>query len=113
MSLYSTLFRDFQITHVVDMTPGSGAACLAALYSAIPYTAFCNNEAHMQWVKGLINKVFVALVAQKEVTAQDDVVENVKQYLHRAVEAAKQMLPRDTANLGDSFTGEDDSDGSE
>ena len=113
VNLFSTLFRDFGITHVVDMTPGSGAACLAALYSEIPYTAFCHNEAHMQWLKGLINKVFVALVAQKDVTAQDEVVANVKHYLHRAVEAAKQMLPRNTANLEASFTGADDSDASE
>ena len=54
-----------------------------------------------------------SLAVLADLKAQDEVVENVRQYLHRAVEAAKQMLPRDTANLGDSFTGEDDSDGSE
>ena len=109
VSLYSTLIRDFEVTNVVDLTPGSGAACIASLYSAVDYSGFCHNEAHQQWIQGLIRRVFVALVSNKKVEADREIVNNVQQYLQRAVEAAKQMLPKETSAFGDSYTGDDDS----
>ena len=33
--LYATIFKDLQVEKVVEFTPGSGAACLAALFAKI------------------------------------------------------------------------------
>ena len=108
--LFSTLFRDFLIADVVDMTPGSGAACIASLYSSTPYHAICHNDAHQQYLQGLIQRIFTAMVLNKEVATDADMLGHVESYLQRTAEAAKHMLPRKTPAVGDSLTGDDDSD---
>ncbi len=54
--------------------------------------------------------MFVAIIANKKVKAEPEVVANVQKYLSRAAATAKYMLPETTSALGDCFTGEDDSD---
>ena len=54
--------------------------------------------------------MFVAMVLNKSVVAEADLVKNVGVYLQRSAEAAKLMLPKSGAAFGDSFTGENDSD---
>lgn len=110
VKLYSTMYRDFEIGSIVDLTPGSGAACLAALYSGIPYTGLCVNEPHQSWLAGLFQKAYVALVATQAVSVDKELIANVKQYLERTAEAAKQLLPRDSAAPMECPTGADDSD---
>ena len=110
VTLYSTLYRDFQVADVVDLTPGSGAACLAALYSSIPYIGLCSSQGHQKWLQDLLQRMFVAMVMTKQVRAEPELVKNITTYLQRTAEAAKLMLPRDGSAVGDSFTGDDDSD---
>ena len=113
VTLFSTLIRDFQIASVVDMTPGSGAACLASLYSKAPYSGVAFNEKHEAWLRELLQRMFVSMVISNDVVADADLVKNVSTYLNRAAEAAKLMLPKLAANVCDSFTGDDDSDAEE
>ena len=93
VQLFSALYRHWQSTEIVDLSPGSGAACLAALYANIPYQGICYNAAQEVWLQDLFKKAIVALVATKAVEADKDVVANVLQYLQRTAEAAKQLLP--------------------
>ena len=110
VTFYSTIFRDLQVADVVDLTPGSGAACLAALYCDLFYIGFGHNEAHRDWIQDLIKRMFVAMVLKKDVVADADLVKNVGVYLQRSAEAAKLLLPKSGAAFGDSFTGDNDSD---
>ena len=89
---------------VVDLTPGSGAACLAALYSSIPYIGLCSSQGHQKWLQDLLQRMFVAMVMTKQVRAEPELVKNITTYLQRTAEAAKLMLPRDGSAVGDSFT---------
>ena len=107
--LYSTFFADWGATEVRDFTPGSGAACIAALYLGIPYTGYCKNDAHKDWLMGFFKRMFLALVADKTVEAEAELVKNVSTYLQRSVDAARQFLPQKTSDFGDSFTADDDS----
>ena len=111
VTLYSTLIHDFQIDHVVDLTPGSGAACLASLYSKVLYTGIAFNEKHEEWLRHLLRRMFVAMVMSNHVVADAGLVQNVTTYLNYSPEVAKCMLPKFAAAFGDSFTGVDDSDG--
>ena len=95
---------------VVDLTPGSGAACLAALWSSIPYIGLCRSQGHQKWLQDLLQRMFVAMVMTKQVRAEPELLKNITTYLQRSAEAAKLMLPRDGSAVGDSFTGDDDSD---
>ena len=111
VSLYSTWINDFAVTDIVDMTPGSGAACLAAIYASAQYTAFCHNSTHQKWLQDLISRMFVAIVLDGSVKAEAELVKHVQTYLQRAAEAARGMLPKKTSALafGDSFVGDNDS----
>ena len=113
VTLFSTVIRDFQVADVVDTTPGSGAACLASLYSKVPYCGIAWNEAHETWLDNLLQKMFVSMVISCDVVADGDLVKNAYTYLNRSAEAAKLLLPKFAASIGDSFTGVDDSDADE
>ena len=104
------MIRDFNVTDAVDMTPGTLVAAIAAAHHAASYYAFCHNPAHKQWLDNLINRVFAAMVLNKDVAADQEFVKLVGAYLQRAAEAAKHMLTDAKSAIGDSFTGEDDSD---
>ena len=108
---YSTLMRDFDANEVCDWAPGAGAACIAALYYGIPYTGFCQNEAHKEWLWGYIKRVFLAIVLEKKDAVVDaDLAANVARYLERTAEVARQLLPSKTAPIAvDSYTGDNDS----
>ena len=41
--------------------------------------------------------------------ADKELIAKVENYLSRAVDAAKHMLPKDPSKIGDAFTGKDDS----
>ena len=108
---YSTLIRDFQVADIFDFTPGSGAACLAALYANVPYIGVPYNDEHEKWLTDTMTRIFIALVVEGEVGAEKDLIQKVEHYLSRAVEEAKHMLPKDDQSAyGDAFTGADDSD---
>ena len=53
------------------------------------------------------------MVISNAVVADADLVKNVPTYLNRSAEAAKLMLPKFAAAVGDSLTGKDDIDAEE
>ena len=111
VALISSLIRDFQVSEVVDFTPGSGAGCLAAIYSNVQYMGIPYNLAHETWLLDLLQRLFVALVLECDVGADKELIWKTKVHLERAVMAAKLYLPKKTQSVvGDSFTGGDDSD---
>ena len=112
VQLFSTLYNDLHVSDVVDVTPGSGAACVAAMYNNIPYYGFSINEKHRKWFLDHIQKVFLALVYGKEVAVDKGIFDNVKKYLQRSAEAAKHVLPSGTAFM-DCVAGHDDSEDDE
>ena len=111
--MFATLFRDFQIAHVVDMTLGSGAACLAALYCKVTYGGLAHNEAHATWLRDILQRMFVAMIDNKDIEVDTELRKNVTTYLSRSTEAAKVLLPKFAAKYSDGFTGDDDSDNDE
>ena len=46
ISLFHVIIHDFHITDVVDTTPATGVAVVAAAHHAIAYYAFCFHGAH-------------------------------------------------------------------
>ena len=45
---------------VFDLTPGTGAAALAALLLGIPYDGVCINGVHKKWLEELLNRALIA-----------------------------------------------------
>ena len=113
VSLFSTLIRDFMVAKVVDATPCSGAACLASLYSKVPYSCIAFNEKHETWLRDLLQKMFVSMVISNDVVAHADLVKSASTYLNRSAESAKVMLPKIAPTNVFSHTEADDSDADE
>ncbi len=111
VGLYSSLIRDFNAGKVVDLTPWSGAAFVAALYNRVPYTGICHSQAAETWLWSWIQRAFLALVANKDVAAEETLLAHIQSYLHRAAEAAKSALPPKGSKsaVGDAYTGNNDS----
>ena len=101
------------MSHVVGLTPGSGAMCLASLYSKTPYTGLACNDKHEKWLRGLLQRMFVSMVISNDVVADATLLKRASTYLNRSAEVAKAMLPKFAAPVGDSITGKDDSDADE
>jgi 16S rRNA G966 N2-methylase RsmD len=98
VALFSAMMRDTGATRCVDLTPGSGAAAIAAISSGVQYVALCHNKAHELWLQNLLERIFLALVQEKQVVGiEKDLLDNVGKYLQRAVSAAKQLLPKKLA----------------
>jgi hypothetical protein len=92
------------------MTPGSGAACLASLYSKVLYTGVAHNEQHEAWLRDLLKEMFVSMVISNDVVADADLVKKVSAYLKHSGKTARVVLPTSKVAFGDSISGEDDSD---
>ena len=59
------------------MTPGSGAACLASLYSKAPYSGIAFNEKHETWLRDLLQRMFVSMVISNDVVADAGLVKTL------------------------------------
>ena len=99
VALISSLIRDFQVSEVVDFTPGSGAGCLAAIYSNVQYMGIPYNEAHETWLLELLQRLFVALVRECDVGAEKELISKTECYLARAVMSARHMLRGVTGDI--------------
>ena len=116
IALHAAFFRDWNVNEVVDLTPGSGAAAVGALYSAnVKYLGVAWNEAHQKWLQKILQTMFVGLVHAKTIKKNDpefvDVHPKIELRLKRTAEMGLKWLPRKHASaLGDCIRGDDDSD---
>ena len=53
VGLISQLLSDFGVSHVVDLSPASGAVAAAAATNGITCDAFCFNDMHKKWLEGV------------------------------------------------------------
>ena len=109
IQLFTTILSDVGATDVADFTTGTGAAYVAAKFLDLPYKGFCHNEAHKEWLHSLMQRLLLALMADKKVAVEDEVLKNVQTHLQRAAEGARKLLPQDSSAIGDCLAGDDDS----
>jgi len=119
IALYSAFFRDWCVNEVVDLTPGSGAAAVGALYSNnVKYLGVAWNEAHMKWLQKILQMTFVSLLHTKAIKKKEldhdvaDVQQQIQDRLKRTAELAAKWLPQNQgpSAVGNCFQGDDDSD---
>ena len=68
VQLFKVLFDQFDITHIWDVTPGSGAAASAALATGTQYEGFTANAAHKQWIEAIMDRAIFALAIESDET---------------------------------------------
>ena len=103
IQLWTTLFAEFGATEIVDFTAGTGATAIAALHLGVHCRAFCHNASHQNWLQSVLQRIFLALTADKKLKApaDEELRSNVERYLHRAVEGARKLLPQESSAVGD------------
>ena len=88
LDVWISLFKNMAATEILDLTPGSGVAAVAALHCGIKYEGCCTNAAHKQWLDGLLDKAIYAVAAESlesaaAVGASADYVNNIKRFFPR------------------------------
>ena len=103
IQLWTTLFAEFGATEIADFTAGTGATAIAALYRGVHCRAFCHNASHQNWLQTLLQRICLALTADKKlkVSADEELRSNVERYLRRAAEGARKLLPQESSAVGD------------
>ena len=66
MQLYPQLIRDLEVTSIFDLTPGTGAFAVAALYQEVRYSGICHNEHHHTWLSMHVERMFVGIAMDKK-----------------------------------------------
>ena len=118
VQLFKVLFSQFDVTHVLDATPGSGAAASAALASGAIYDGFCVNSAHKQWLESLMDSAIFAVATESgdsaaAVGATKEHVEQIKTFFSATVKEAKRYLTADGPVEEDGEEGGEESEESE
>ena len=107
---------------IFDLTPGTGAAALAALLLGISYDAVCINAAHKKWLEQLLNRALAALTCASasggkgiklnnksgtesetfmEPLADKELIEGIRKYFYAlGEEGATYFRPYDEENTG-------------
>ena len=91
--MYIALLGDFEVTDVIDLSIGSGAAAIGAQYKQCQYFGVCYNNNNMCWVRRLLQESFLNLVADGSINVDRAIVKNVKQYFQHTVLESRHWRP--------------------
>jgi hypothetical protein len=92
IQLYVALYRHFDIKHVCDMSPGSGAVVIAALLANVSYTGLCRNEEHAAWLNKVLDTAYFAVLTDGAKDRDHKLSERLLFFFATVVDDAKRML---------------------
>lgn len=93
VGLLSQMLSDFGIAHVVDLSPSSGALAAAAAMNHVTYDGFCFNDMHKQWLEGVMDRVMLKVLTEKDVPNHDNgFSEDIKKYFAASVADAEKLI---------------------
>ena len=115
VAFYMALFKDLNVTHVFDITPGSGAAACAAAMLGISYEGVAMSSLHASWLENIMDKAIFAIIAdvaagdgeedqalQKEVKAHcSNLVDQGRTYLSRTALGEPETEDEDESDIDD------------
>ena len=117
ITLWQDVVAHLGITHIVDLTPGSGAFAVAATGLA-QYEGIAANDAHRDWLDSIVDRCVMYKAGQDQGYAGEtlggdaEFVSNASKYFNGLMEARRWLMP--DAGEGDEEqdggVGEDDDD---
>ena len=117
ITLWQDVVAHLGITHIVDLTPGSGALAVAAS-GAAQYEGIAANDAHRDWLDNIVDRCVMYKAGHEQGYAKDtlggdpEFVANASKYFNGLMEARRWLMP--DAGEGDEEqdggVGEDDDD---
>ena len=109
VGLLSQMLSDFGIHHVMDLSPSSGALAAAAALNHVTYDGFCFNDSHKQWLEGIMDRVMLKVLTDKDVPNHDHgFSEDIKKYFAASVGDAENLIS-ESKKQADEIKASDDS----
>ena len=92
----------WQIDHVLDTTPGYGAAAIGAYCASIQYEGMCLNTLHKEWCDNLMRQAMMAVLeSHGGAGATKDHVTKAMQFFGPAVNECRRLVMSDKNNGAD------------
>jgi hypothetical protein len=123
VDLWQKIFTDLNLTHVWDLTPGSGAAAIAACYLGISYEGIGMNDKHCQWLDNIMDSAIFAIIDMRRGTEEiggitdKEFIEPVRNYFQTLVDEGRRYVKQaesdDESDEDADEEGEDDEENNE
>ena len=94
VDVYVALYKDLNIHHIFDLTPGSAAAACAAAILGICYEGVAMSQQHAQWLEHIMDKTIFAILADGDATDDKELRTDLMAYLMPLVEEGRTYLLR-------------------
>ena len=96
IGLLSQILQDLCVSHVIDLSPGSGACATAAAMNAITYDGFCYNTAQQQWLESVIDRTMLGVLTDEKGPNKDtDFAQSIRMYFAASIGNLLNDVPSD------------------
>ena len=118
ISFWQTILGHLGVTHIVDVTPGSGALAVAAS-GAMRYEGIAANDAHRDWLDSIVDRCVMYKAGHVEGYAEQlggdaEFVEKASKFFGGTMMEARRLLEPVVGEGGDDgIVDDDDGDGVE
>ena len=95
---WQALFKDLNITHIWDITPGSGAAAAASCFLGINYEGVGMSDKHCQWLDNIMDSCIFAIVDMRRGSEEiggvtdSEFVEPIRAYFQTIVDEGRRYV---------------------
>lgn len=89
---FRAFYKDMNINHVFDLTPGTTAAACAAAINGIVYEGIAMNESHANFLNNIMDKAVFAILAASEAESDKAVRENLQKYFLPLIEEGREYI---------------------
>ena len=101
VELFLALFRDLNTVQVLDLTPGSGAAAMAALILRICYEGIAMNAGHANWLNRILDKAMFAVIADADDEESKKMQADVMTHCSALIDEARGLMYSDMGDPSD------------
>ena len=96
IGLLAQAFQDFCVSHVCDLSPGSGACATAAAMNGITYDGFCRNTTQQRWLESLLDRAMLNVLTNEKAPHHDtELAQSICMYFASSIENLQPGKPSD------------------
>ena len=86
---FRAFFKDMNVSHVFDISPGSTAAACASAELGIIYEGIAFSEAHANFLNNIMDKAVFAIVADSKAESDKGIKESLNKYFLPLIEEGR------------------------
>ena len=113
VAIFVAFFEDFNADSIFDVTPGSGAAAIAAAILGIPYEGLAMNSHHVNWLNRIVDKAMYAIIMDSSDEQFKPIKAELSQYFTDVIDEGRVYLTSDQDDEQDDDEVSDEDNGPE